>query len=147
MNIKVPKNSTVLETAKKSDEFLNQPPAKLKEKLINFKKEERLTPEVIKSLAKYINDPNDGLNPEVVAGASAACKAICLWIRAMYDWYTVNLKVIPLKESLAEATAQYNAAMKDLKEKQASLKIIVDKLELLEKNLAEANASMKKNQD
>lgn len=41
--------------------------------------------------------------PFQIEYVSKACHSLCLWVHAMYNYYFVNLKVIPKMEALAKA--------------------------------------------
>ena len=43
--------------------------------------------------------------------ASKACSGICMWVRAMYKYYTVALQVEPKKKRLAEAQESLDRTM------------------------------------
>jgi dynein heavy chain len=57
------------------------------------------------------------------------------WVNAMNSFYFVNLDVKPKKARLAIAEAEYAEVMVTLKAKQAELKIIVDKVNVLKAEL------------
>ena len=48
---------------------------------------------------------------QVVDKASKACSGICMWVRAMYKYYTVALQVEPKKKRLAEAQESLDRTM------------------------------------
>ena len=47
----------------------------------------------------------------MVDKASKACSGICMWVRAMYKYYTVALQVEPKKKRLAEAQESLDRTM------------------------------------
>ena len=57
------------------------------------------------------------------------------WVFAMDKFYRVNKVVKPKKEQLAVAEQKYADVMKVLKVKQAELKEIIDKVNVLKNNL------------
>eukprot|EP00501_MAST-03F_sp_TOSAG23-6_P002658 GSMAST32.ASY1.ANO1.2804.1 assembled CDS len=70
-------------------------------------------------LKVYVDDPN--FTPKMIEKASKACKAVCMWARAMYKYHTVAKEVEP-KQSLA-------ITMKKLKSAQDQLiKLCADRL-------------------
>lgn len=74
---------------------------KLLSDLVNFNKE-GLTEAVINNLGKFLNDPNnkDILSVQNVANSSLACECIIQWVNGIFNFYFVNKKVKPKKESL-----------------------------------------------
>jgi dynein heavy chain len=74
---------------------------KLLNDLINFNKE-GLAESVVVNLGKFLNDPNNKeiLSVQNVANSSTACECIIQWVNGIYNFYFVNKKVKPKKESL-----------------------------------------------
>lgn len=96
----------------------------------------------LKKLRKqYI--PMEEMNPEVVQKVSKAGLGLCLWARAMDVYADVAKEVEPKKQRLAEMNAQLAITTAQLKEKQDQLKIVLDRVALLQKTcddtLAEKN--------
>lgn len=60
---------------------------------------------MVNNLGKFLNDPNykDILTVQNVANSSLACECIIQWIYGVYNFYYVNKKVKPKKESLKMA--------------------------------------------
>jgi dynein heavy chain len=98
---------------------------------------DNIDPSIITKVEQFYNDPN--FTPEIIEKASKACKAMCMWVRAMYKYHQVTLVVEPKKLLLAEATASLEETMKVLKVAQDKLKESEDKIETLEANFKEAN--------
>ena len=98
---------------------------------------DNIPPELIAKIEPYYNDPQ--FIPEIIEKASKACKAMCMWVRAMYKYHCVALLVEPKKKLLAEATASLDETMKVLNHAQATLKAAEDKIFQLESQLKEAN--------
>ncbi|EPY23422.1 hypothetical protein AGDE_12826 [Angomonas deanei] len=42
---------------------------------------------------------NEEFQPEKVRSVSVPCMAMCLWVRAMYEWFFVNREIQPLVRS------------------------------------------------
>ena len=98
--------------------LLNNP--KLLNELVSFNKE-ALTEQVVNNLGKFLNDPNnkDILSVANVAKSSVACECIIQWVKGMYNFYFVNKKVKPKKESLAIAEEKVAGLNKKLEIKRA----------------------------
>lgn len=99
--------------------------------LTNFDKDN--IPEArLKKLRKtYIN--LDEMNPDVVAKVSRAGLGLCLWARAMDVYADVAKEVEPKKAKLALMNETLAAANAMLYEKQSQLKLVMDKVEGLQK--------------
>ena len=81
---------------------------------------------------RYIDNPD--FQPAKIESVSKACTAMCTWVRAMYKYYHVARDVEPKKQALAGAEAELEVVMAALKEKQAILKEVEDRIEALEAN-------------
>uniref|UniRef100_A0AAZ3Q8S3 Dynein heavy chain coiled coil stalk domain-containing protein n=1 Tax=Oncorhynchus tshawytscha TaxID=74940 RepID=A0AAZ3Q8S3_ONCTS len=96
-------------------------------KLMEYDKE-NIKPQILQK--KYVNNPD--FVPEKVEKVSKACKSMCMWVRAM-DLYSRVLKEVgPKKERLAAAQVKLNATMATLKEKQAQLQEVQNKIKILQ---------------
>ena len=73
---------------------------KLLEDMTNYDKD-NISNHIIQQIEPFYNDPQ--FTPEIVEKASKACKAMCMWARAMYKYHQVTLVVEPKKLQLAEA--------------------------------------------
>jgi dynein heavy chain, axonemal len=95
---------------------------KLLSDLVNFNTES-IADGVINNLGKFLNDPNnkDILTVQNVANSSQACECIIQWIYGVYNFYFVNKKVKPKKESLKIADQKVNSLNKKLDSKRAEL--------------------------
>ncbi|KAL6436551.1 hypothetical protein ACFW04_004787 [Cataglyphis niger] len=98
----------------------------------HFKKED-ITEEMIHKLKDYIENPN--FEPAKVLQVSKACHSLCLWIRAMYNYYFVNKKVAPkmaalakAEEILAKTERALAAAMEKLREIEEGIEKLQDEL-------------------
>ena len=92
---------------------------------------------VIKRIKPFIDDPN--FTPVAIEKASKACKAMCMWVRAMDTYNRVVLMVEPKKKMLAEAQASLEITMSALAEAQGTLKGVMDKIARLESEFTAAN--------
>ena len=97
-----------------------------------------LDPPPVAQIAPLILDPD--FTPAAIEKASKACKAMCMWVRAMDTYHKVVLMVEPKKALLAEASAELEVVMGKLAEAQATLKGVMDKIAMLEAQFSEANA-------
>lgn len=79
-------------------------------------------------LSRYCTNPD--FNPEVIKSASTACEGLCKWVRAMEVYDRVAKVVAPKKVALAAAEAELAVQMKNLNEKRAELKEVLDKLQV-----------------
>jgi dynein heavy chain len=121
---------------KPSQKHLLADAKKLLEDMSTYDKD-NIPPHIISQIEPFYNDPN--FTPEIIAKASLACKAMCMWSRAMYKYYLITLEVEPLKIRLADATASLNATMAILQKAQAQLKEAEDRIAELEASFNEAN--------
>ena len=97
-----------------------------------------LDPPPVAQIAPLILDPD--FTPAAIEKASKACKAMCMWVRAMDTYHKVVLMVEPKKALLGEASAELEVVMGKLAEAQATLKGVMDKIAMLEAQFSEANA-------
>ena len=111
-------------------QILNDP-KKLLDKLVNYPKDD-ITETLIQKLTPYIReDPEFTIS--AVAGSSSACSAICQWAHAMFNYYFVNQKVIPLKIKLEEVNRELEIVRDTLARARARLKEVMDQVAMLEK--------------
>jgi dynein heavy chain, axonemal len=101
-----------------------------------------LTPKIIKKLQKFID--REDFTPERVQKQSVAAMSICMWVHAMYTYYTVARTIEPKKLALGKAREQLAEVRKRLKEKQDVLAAVEKKLKELQEQY---EASMKKKSD
>ena len=106
--------------------------------LMDFDKD-NIPDDVIHNIEPYIVRPE--FTPDAVAKASVACRAICMWVRAMHKYHHVARAVEPKRQKLLGAQTELEATMIILNKAQAELKAVMDKLERLEK---EFNAAVAK---
>lgn len=122
---------------KPSQRTLLQNANKLLEDMSNYDKD-NIPGHIITQIEPFYNDPN--FTPEIIEKASKACKAMCMWVRAMYKYHQVTLVVEPKKKLLAEAQVSLDATMQVLRRAQHTLKEAEDKIASLEASFNEANA-------
>ena len=109
---------------------------KLLEDMFNYDKD-NIPAHIISQIEPFYNDPN--FTPEIIEKASKACKAMCMWARAMYKYHQVTLVVEPKKKQLAEAQESLDETMKILATAQATLAAAEAKIAELEANFKSAN--------
>ncbi|GCC25591.1 hypothetical protein chiPu_0004002 [Chiloscyllium punctatum] len=98
-------------------------------KLMDYDKD-NIKPQILQRLQKYINNPD--FVPEKVEKVSKACKSMCMWVRAMDLYSRVSKEVEPKRIKLAAAQAELDATLATLKEKQAKLRQLDQRLEDLQ---------------
>ncbi|KAK7201222.1 dynein heavy chain [Novymonas esmeraldas] len=103
--------------------------------LQNYKRDD-LSEKTIKSIQKYINNPD--FQPEEVAKSSKACKSLAMWVMAMNNYYEVVKVVAPKRAKLAEAEGKVAVATQALEGARGRLRSI-------EEQLAGLQAEMKEN--
>lgn len=93
---------------------------------------DKIPPRLHKKLKKFTEDAR--FEPDLIAKKSVAGKSICMWAIAM-DKYAETKKVVEPKEAkLAEAQKELDVANSDLKQKQARLQAVRDKINTLQSN-------------
>eukprot|EP00754_Rhynchopus_humris_P034627 Rhum_TRINITY_DN15982_c0_g1::Rhum_TRINITY_DN15982_c0_g1_i1::g.162572::m.162572/K10408/DNAH; dynein heavy chain, axonemal len=108
-------------------------------KLEEFDKD-RVDPKVVKKLQVFIKDP--GFTPEIIGQLSVPCKSMCLWARAIDNYYWVTKDLGPKKEALKVAEKKLNDAKAELEVKQKELNESNEKVAQLERD-AEATIKRK----
>jgi dynein heavy chain len=93
--------------------------------LINYPKDD-LTEKMIESIQPYITLENFQIDR--LKKVSSVAMNLAKWIFAMDKYYRVNKIVIPKKEQLKIAEAEYAEVSKVLAVKQADLKVEMDKV-------------------
>ena len=92
---------------------------------------------IITQIEPFYNDPT--FTPDIIEKSSKACKAMCMWSRAMYKYYQVTLMVEPKKKLLAEAQISLDETMKILQKAQSTLAAAESQIAQLEASFKEAN--------
>lgn len=98
--------------------------------LIHYDKE-NITPDVVKAIQPYINDPD--FDPEFIMAKSSAASGLCAWVINIMKFYDVFVVVEPKRKALQKAN-------QELKDAQARLSELKQKLEELEDKLSELKA-------
>jgi dynein heavy chain, axonemal len=109
---------------------------KLLEDMQNYDKD-NIPADIIAKIEPFYNDPT--FTPEIIEKASKACKAMCMWTRAMYKYHQVVLVVEPKKQQLAAAQASLDETMIILNRAQATLASAEARIAQLESQFNEAN--------
>lgn len=89
-------------------------------------------------LSPFISKPE--FQPKVIEKASQACKAMCMWTRAMHKYHLVALAVEPKKKLLANAQAELDKTLATLNDAKARLQAVNDRIADLEQKYEEAVA-------
>ncbi|XP_045472902.1 dynein beta chain, ciliary-like isoform X2 [Harmonia axyridis] len=98
--------------------------------LINYDKE-NMSPEVVKATQEYLKNPE--FDPVKIAAKSGAAAGLCSWVINILKFYDVFVVVEPKRQALAKAN-------QDLKDAQAKLQALNEKLSLLERQLGTLKA-------
>eukprot|EP01041_Mallomonas_annulata_P000971 gene971-1882_t len=126
----------ILDYFKASQKNLLASANKLLEDMQNYDKD-NISPDIIAGIEPFYNDPT--FTPDIIEKASKACKAMCMWTRAMYKYHQVTLVVEPKKKLLAEAQISLDETMKTLNQAQRVLGAAEEKIAALEASFKEAN--------
>ncbi|XP_018365084.1 PREDICTED: dynein heavy chain 1, axonemal-like [Trachymyrmex cornetzi] len=105
--------------------------------MAHFKKED-ITEEIINKLKDYVENPN--FQPDKILQVSRACHSLCLWIRAMYNYYFVNKKVAPKMAALEKAEKVLIKTETALADTITRLQEIQEEIEKLQDQLREEEA-------
>jgi len=111
------------------------------QKLIDYDKD-NIDPKKIRKLGKYVKEPD--FNAEKMKSVSTAACSLCMWVQAMVIYDSVVRNIAPKKEKLAEAEASLEKVNKELVEKQAGVRTILEKVKALE---AQYEASVQHKKD
>jgi len=109
---------------------------KLLDDMSNFDKD-HIPAHIITQIEPFYNDPT--FTPDIIEKSSKACKAMCMWARAMYKYHQVTLVVEPKKILLAEAQISLDETMKVLAKAQGVLAAAELQIARLEASFKEAN--------
>lgn len=91
---------------------------------------ENIPPEAIAKLGPYID--NEKFTEERMGKISEACRALCAWVHAMYNFYFVNERVKPLQASAEEARVSLENTLLSLDEARRALRAVEEKISALE---------------
>lgn len=103
--------------------------------LVTFDKD-NIPDRIIRQISPYMDD--EDFTPAMVERSSKACKAICMWARAMYKYHFVALGVAPKRARLREAEEELAVVMALLAKSKAALQEVNDRLHTLETAFNEA---------
>lgn len=109
---------------------------KLLDDMTNYDKE-NIPSSIISQIKEFYDDPT--FTPEIIEKASKACRAMCMWVRAMYRYHEVTLIVKPKKLLLSEAQISLDATLRDLEKAQEQLRYAEAHIFQLEESFNKAN--------
>jgi dynein heavy chain len=95
---------------------------------------DNIRPDIIAAIAPFISSPD--FEPKVIEKVSRAANGLCKWVRALYIYSQVAAVVQPKRDKLKEAQAELEVTEQLLREKQAALKVISDRVAALEASFA-----------
>jgi dynein heavy chain len=100
--------------------------------LDSLKKYERdsIPEKVIKKIKPYVS--REDFSVKKIEIASKACRAICMWVHAMYNYYHINENVKPKRARLATAQAELDRMNAGMEETKKALQAGLDRLEFLQ---------------
>lgn len=102
--------------------------------LINYDKD-NIHEACLKAIQPYLDDPE--FDPEFIRGKSLAAAGLCSWCINIVTYYRVYCTVEPKRMALAQANS-------DLATAQEKLRVITNKIQSLESDLAELTAKFEK---
>lgn len=106
--------------------------------LLNYDKD-NISPKIVQEIKKdFIDNPEAGFTPEIIAKASKAAEGMCRWTYAMITYDKVAKIVAPKKAALAAAEEALAITMAALNAKKAALQKVEDDLKALQDELEAA---------
>ncbi len=91
---------------------------------------------LLKKVEKYTANVN--FDPEKVGKVSKAAKSLCMWVRAMHQYGLISKTVAPKREKLREAMLSLDKKQSALREAQARLQKVIDKVQALKSQYDES---------
>nr|XP_055113102.1 dynein axonemal heavy chain 2 isoform X1 [Symphalangus syndactylus] len=102
--------------------------------LINFDKD-NISDKVLKKIGAYCAQPD--FQPDIIGRVSLAAKSLCMWVRAMELYGRLYRVVEPKRIRMNAALAQLREKQAALTEAQEKLREVAEKLEMLKKQYDE----------
>uniref|UniRef100_A0A2K5CLM4 Dynein axonemal heavy chain 2 n=1 Tax=Aotus nancymaae TaxID=37293 RepID=A0A2K5CLM4_AOTNA len=102
--------------------------------LINFDKD-NISDKVLKKIGAYCAQPD--FQPDIIGRVSLAAKSLCMWVRAMELYGRLYRVVEPKRIRMNAALAQLREKQAALAEAQEKLREVAEKLEMLKKQYGE----------
>ncbi|XP_066239555.1 dynein axonemal heavy chain 3 [Saccopteryx leptura] len=97
---------------------------------------DNIPPAITKRIRERFVDHPD-FQPAVIKNVSSACEGLCKWVRAMEVYDRVAKVVAPKRERLREAEGRLDAQRERLSGKRAELKLVEDRLQVLNDDFEE----------
>uniref|UniRef100_A0A6I8PK36 Dynein axonemal heavy chain 3 n=1 Tax=Ornithorhynchus anatinus TaxID=9258 RepID=A0A6I8PK36_ORNAN len=94
---------------------------------------------------RFIDHPD--FQPAVIKNVSSACEGLCKWVRAMEVYDRVAKVVAPKRERLREAEGKLEVQMQKLNLKRAELKLVEDRLQMLNEEFEDMNQRKRELED
>eukprot|EP01062_Namystynia_karyoxenos_P000025 TRINITY_DN10007_c0_g3_i1.p1 TRINITY_DN10007_c0_g3~~TRINITY_DN10007_c0_g3_i1.p1 ORF type:complete len:4448 (+),score=1759.39 TRINITY_DN10007_c0_g3_i1:82-13425(+) len=92
---------------------------------------DRIPQDVISRLEQRVMKDAD-FTPDKVGVQSGACRSLCMWVRAIYNYYYVEKKVTPKREKLRQAQQVLDIANAQLFEARSELQAVQEELSSLQ---------------
>jgi dynein heavy chain len=109
--------------------YLLKQPKLLLQTLQNYDRD-NIPEAVISKIKPYIL--REDFSVKRVETASVACRAICMWVHAMYNYYHVAILVEPKRVKLRAAESEYNEVQSALNDAKARMKQVEERLRQLQ---------------
>lgn len=112
-----------------AQKYLLKQPKLLLDTLKNYDKD-NIPDKIIQSITPYINNPDFAVSK--IESVSQACRAICMWVHAMFSYNVVAKEVEPKRIRLQGAEAELEKVTAALKDAKNRLRSVEDRLRSLE---------------
>lgn len=112
-----------------AQKYLLKAPRVLLETLKKYDRD-NIPERVIQRIEPYVK--REDFQVKKIADVSTACRAICMWVHAMYNYHQVSKTVQPLRDSLVDAEKSLEKVTVALNETQGRLKSVENRLKALQ---------------
>lgn len=103
--------------------------------------------DILNSIGKYVDDPEENFNVANVLRQNLACSYLCSWVINIVTFNRINKTVIPLKKMQEDASAIAEAKKKELEKVLEKVRMLMEKVRVLNKQLSEAMEKKQEVQD